>query len=65
MQRPKRLKKANLHTHAWGPIYSEFHTFNYLLYFTLEACFDSDEPNRHGLSPYYSEKYSFMNSDIA
>ena len=59
---PKRLKKTNLHTHAWRLVDSVFHSFDALFSFTLEACCNLFGSNRHGLLPIYSEKKLFSTS---
>ena len=65
VRKSKRLPKTHLHTNAWRLIDSEFDTLNALFSFTVEACCDPDGSNRHVSVPFYSEKDSFLSSDIA
>ena len=64
VQRLKHLPKTNLHTNAWRLIDSEFDSSNALFSLTIEACWDLDGFNRHGLLPLYFEKYCFVTRDI-
>ncbi len=65
MRKSKRLPKKHLHTNAWRHIDSELDSLNALFSFTLEACCDPYESNRHGALPLYSEKDSILSHDIA
>ncbi len=65
LRKSKRLPKTHLHTNAWRLVDSEFDSSNALFSLYLEAWCDPDGLNRHGLLPFYSEKYSFLSHYIA
>jgi hypothetical protein len=61
----RRLPKTHLHTNTWRLAEFEFDSLNALFSINLEACYGPHGSDRHGLLPFYSEKYSFLSHNIA
>jgi len=55
-KRPKHTSKTYLPSNAWRLIDSEFDKLNVLFSFSIKACCDLEEKNRHGMLPFYSER---------
>jgi hypothetical protein len=63
-KRPKRTSKTHIPSNAWRLIVSEFDKLNILFSFAIEACCDLEGKNRHGMLPFYSERFSFLSHEV-
>ena len=63
-KRLKRASKTNLLSNAWRLIDSEFDKLYVLFSFSIEACYDSEGRNKHGMLPFNSENDSFLSHEV-